>query len=731
MLNSKRKLSFKHKLILSFLFFYILPLFLLMTSGYLWIESSVRDQETSSYQQMLDNTKGRMDDIFEGLQKYTVQLQQRFWFPALASTQNIKDSRFDLVDLRNFSEELDSFAASNQYVEDIFCYFVNSDSVISTTDKGWCTFQWFSEEAFQNPVFLDSGYREKVQEQVYPQYCELTCTRYQYKKEGILCAYPASKTSNRTICCTYFFLNKEKLETMLRESFSDKGSKVLILHNGEVLLNRTPWEPRDLTIDPGVSELLIDGEPYKILQSSSDLTGMVYYNFIREKDLYSNVIRLRWIMSISALVMALLGFLMSYYMAARNSRPLQNLLEKLENPPKIMTKDEFGLLDSAISTLMDREKSLESQIGTYRPMLKEVYLSWLLSNSSKVDETQTQASLELLGIRFPYSQFVCLFLDKKEDEAFLGKIDGFIRKYPCMSLMIFPKEGTVFLLNYEDDSQLELLLEELAGWLERQVAGCQVGVGEPCGLFAELSLSYQEAKAACDYRLTGCKGNLMFFRDISVADNSYYYPIEKENALRNCLKAGNLEGSVEILEGLIQINCGQPPLSPGRIKNFFYNADLTCLKCGEELGLPLKDEGELTQCHTLEDYTSRLVRIYQRICDYSKEKSSDGNAVLKDRICKYIQQNLKDPSLSLQSVASEFGVSDSYVSKLFKEYMKINFLNYVNLERIALAKSLLKNQHSIRIQDVGKMVGYENDATFRRIFKKHEGISPSQFRYLK
>ena len=47
-----------------------------------------------------------------------------------------------------------------------------------------------------------------------------------------------------------------------------------------------------------------------------------------------------------------------------------------------------------------------------------------------------------------------------------------------------------------------------------------------------------------------------------------------------------------------------------------------------------------------------------------------------------------------------------------------------------MAKELIKKNHRISIKEVAIMSGFYNDAALIRVFKKHEGITPGQFRNL-
>lgn len=159
--------------------------------------------------------------------------------------------------------------------------------------------------------------------------------------------------------------------------------------------------------------------------------------------------------------------------------------------------------------------------------------------------------------------------------------------------------------------------------------------------------------------------------------------------------------------------------------------ELTCLKCTVRLdiaGLIDADVESLDQCNALEEYLSIFYNIFRKLCDYVNAHRDSSSEVMKEALYQFVDENLCNSDLSLNFVANAFSLSDSYVSRLFKEKTGTNFLDYMNRARIEKAKMILLSESQTSIQDIGIRVGYDSDTTFRRIFKKYEGITPTQFR---
>lgn len=92
----------------------------------------------------------------------------------------------------------------------------------------------------------------------------------------------------------------------------------------------------------------------------------------------------------------------------------------------------------------------------------------------------------------------------------------------------------------------------------------------------------------------------------------------------------------------------------------------------------------------------------------------------------YIQQNFRK-DLALEDVAKKVGISPYYFSKLFKEEVGTNFMEYLTAIRIDTAKHLLA-ESQLSIKEICIDAGYGNPNYFSRIFKKWVGITPTEFR---
>ena len=83
--------------------------------------------------------------------------------------------------------------------------------------------------------------------------------------------------------------------------------------------------------------------------------------------------------------------------------------------------------------------------------------------------------------------------------------------------------------------------------------------------------------------------------------------------------------------------------------------------------------------------------------------------------------------ISLSDVADVAFVTPNYLSRIFKEEMKMNFIDYLNLLRVEKAKQLLLHTN-LKSYEIAERVGYTDYKYFSTIFKKITGFSPREYR---
>ncbi len=110
------------------------------------------------------------------------------------------------------------------------------------------------------------------------------------------------------------------------------------------------------------------------------------------------------------------------------------------------------------------------------------------------------------------------------------------------------------------------------------------------------------------------------------------------------------------------------------------------------------------------------------------EPEAAGNGdVLMNKVKQYLKCNYMLYDISLDSVSEIVNMAPSYFSSRFKKCFGVNFVDYVAELRMNAAKELLKEPLR-STAEIATMVGYDSANYFTRAFKKHLGMTPTDYR---
>lgn len=134
----------------------------------------------------------------------------------------------------------------------------------------------------------------------------------------------------------------------------------------------------------------------------------------------------------------------------------------------------------------------------------------------------------------------------------------------------------------------------------------------------------------------------------------------------------------------------------------------------------------IEQCHTVDeihDITPYMVRSY---CGLVEKRSMSSYSEPVRKILVTVDASLTG-DLSLKRFANDLFLNTSYLSTLFKKEVGMTLTDYVNKNRIAYAKKLLKST-TLSIQDIAIKSGISDIHYFTRLFRRETGISPREWR---
>ena len=134
--------------------------------------------------------------------------------------------------------------------------------------------------------------------------------------------------------------------------------------------------------------------------------------------------------------------------------------------------------------------------------------------------------------------------------------------------------------------------------------------------------------------------------------------------------------------------------------------------------------------NALSDYMSRatlmlIIGKYIESCkNISAEKSTEHSAL--SSVIKYMNENIHG-SITVSELAEFTHLHPNYFIRMFKQYFGSSPIKYFNNLKINSAKEYLQSG-KYTIEEISKLLGFNDLYSFSKFFKKNVGISPSQFK---
>lgn len=290
--------------------------------------------------------------------------------------------------------------------------------------------------------------------------------------------------------------------------------------------------------------------------------------------------------------------------------------------------------------------------------------------------------------------------------------------------------GIAYLLlrspEYKDGARLKEQLEKLLKALKRRQE-CLVVVGkmvfsleELLSQLTEMDEVRREVFGYGDrilYAGDGGDRQARYARDIEAVKNDIFSAIEgrePDKIREGCRK---LQGALSVSRDLSRIYIQH--LLYSIVKELYDKMP----QVGYEDALVMAEEffSRKTPEKVLSDFSAVVDRILTAVPEDNKEESE-----LIARIKRFIQKNYKS-ELGLGDVASAVGLAPAYVSHIFKKETGQGIVEYITELKMKKARQLLKDK-SLKIVQVAKICGYENQSYFNKLFKSYYGMTPVQYR---
>lgn len=189
----------------------------------------------------------------------------------------------------------------------------------------------------------------------------------------------------------------------------------------------------------------------------------------------------------------------------------------------------------------------------------------------------------------------------------------------------------------------------------------------------------------------------------------------------------------DISDFIQKLSIDQSSSERTRMYRFFILTELTSLvqkkkNIPENIREKLRDIDQLVSlASNRHDYQQILDEIIHYLIDIKIHPSMSKYQSVIAQALTFIKQNYTNPDISLNMVAEEVSLSPAHFSTIFSQSLGKTFIDYLTDQRIQHAKKILSETNH-RLSEIALEIGYNDPNYFSFLFKKKQGVSPTEYR---
>lgn len=727
--------------LLSYMLVLVMPLFIAMI-GFQIAFSIVEDNLKMTHINMLQRSADTIENDLIEIETLALQVANANNVLEMASSQksdahyieNAVDALNEFTLFLNY-QDIDLLQAKSAYI-----YFRNTDLVMFEKSyykpdifKAYLT-QWGIEydqwkSIMTNPQLVKPGFYSmggQIQ-YIFP------FSKWMFgERQGVIVFVIDEDTIFQKM---RFVNNLESQETYLVEILDDEGEQV--------------WASNTLEKFPKVTEEelhreYLEKDGLSIITAKSENLNWYYVLALPVKETLSELRMLKNIVILLMLLAVTGSFVVAWIQAVKKGKPVDEALKALT--PEGEEPERYANLGNAVSKIVKRHDDVLRQVEKDKFSLQKNFFDELLKAEFSTEEQLKAASIKV-GLdndnQMFQTAYIQLFAENdfttvdtqtmNEIKVLSQLIKNYLREI-CKNNVWFHKKNynseiAIFAIENMEKDVIDLL-RETREWMIQE---CQIeincGIGGTCNNLLLVWRSVEEAKIALE-NCTRQQPVIGYGAEL-VNSNEYYFPSVAADKLDECLKSGHWQETKDILGLLKMENCDNRSLRRSQfiklsqkimdiLGNVWKHDELSnhAFWINEVLMQP-----EIQK----EEYFYRLQHLCRKICNDNVEKKQEQRGQLVENIKNYIEMHYCESDMGLSRVGSEFRISESYLSTVFKEQSGRNFADYLETHRIQKACELLIKKQ-LTVNEVAQAVGYNSVQSFRRAFKRVKGVSPKEIR---
>ncbi|OPA76330.1 hypothetical protein BVG16_19255 [Paenibacillus selenitireducens] len=526
-------------------------------------------------------------------------------------------------------------------------------------------------------------------------------------------------------------------------SLDDKGTNLLLDDRDQVLrtdtlqplhLSSTDRALLDSKIknqDTGYVVSKFEGVKSLISYTQPDPLGWQYIRATPYQYVTTNVKTVRNTTIGIAAIILLLGIMLSWRLSRFLYVPIHKILLSLHSLETEKRNNQHTLKQNALHSLLQGlpPSKLEarlhnlSQMGIKFDFHKNYRIAIL-----QIDHFQTLKQEHVQDL--PTYKFAIMNISS---EILSGVYD--------VETVDIEDDSIAVLLNFPDEEELadhtafEALLHRVQlACLNYLKIGLSITYSPVTNLPLHLHPLFQQVKEATKHRLFYGHGCLIDSDDIvALKSKAYMYPLDREKKLVESLMAGKIDEAKKVFSEILDETAQYPihvvQLAISHLTMTLNNVIFTIQKNGTfeisgglDIYMPSADSYE-----TLAEIHTAFFTYFDEIQNKLLEKRSLKQEELVRKINSLIALNYADSNLCLNWIADQLDMSSIYISRIYKQQTLAAIIDVINETRLDQARAFLEESNT-SIAEIAEKTGYTSSSYFHRMFKKHFGVTPADYR---
>lgn len=685
-----------------------------------------------------EQVKYLCDGELQAIQKLSSQISSNILVQNFVSQANSKSADLKM-DMMHIFNQLQKDANAMRSVESIYVISYTNDHVISSNDGTNTDFNWYlKNQDIWGGILNKETFYEQLESKIHSFfimenqdgsrslfYCNIVFSDVRKKPEGIV-------------------LIRFQLRDMVNLYSGEGGQICGFVAPGGMwlpLISENILEGSEISFsenDSSIIETIFQGQQYFIVKTNSQMSGYYYFYGMPTDSLTEDLRKNQKQMLLSIGAGALFSICMAIWLAYKNYNPVSRLMHILQENRfrNMINENEFSFIEKSFQEIFHERRTLQETIkNEYSVIVNNLLLRLLKGKFSRREQildltAQYQIDLEE-GV------FVCLLWTvddysaeewTKEDTNLVDLSFFIVRNIAEENL----RKRFSFVYAVEIDGMLAFIIQDLKdGIVEgilKESALTQKIISDTFKISTSYFISSEKKEAeslAAAY--TECLSSMGIMGSVTmVEDSSLYKEQQKLDQLLSLIQMRDYKNAAGRLRQIMYDYIHSQERNDFEIRlymhHMFYLVYVNVQQQEDSAGFPRKMEYILNHADTEE--------VMESMCKYLYSLGEENESKKQKRtelIIAYIDANLYNPDLSINMISEAFQISGSYLSKLLKKELGTNIVNYINGRRIDYVKYLIDNSED-NLVSVSEKAGFYSYRTMIRVFRKVEGMPPSEYR---